>query len=311
MPLEGDNVTDSKVLYRITIISMGRLRPRETATLSVAVVDVPAAYQAFPPRDHLQGSTPTPPNAQINEQDKQNVTAILDIDMLRSDEPAIRTAFDAPGEVLSRQITRAGESENVTDSKVRYTISLVPAKSLKSREVTALGIEVEHVDETATLFAAQAAEVKGRQIDAKFTREANGKSIAKLVFEVPLAAAPGLVERFKAAGTVRASQSVRDPQATEGKFATTRIEVTLANRESIIAADDGLWSQVRRGLSYSATVLLTSVTWVVFGLCVILPWAVIGYVVYRVIRRTIAPAATAKSTPTATPETVPSPPATA
>jgi hypothetical protein len=299
---ESDHVTDSKVLYRITIISMGRLRPRETATLSVAVVDVPAAYQSL--REAIAKAHGRMLNAQINEQDKQNVTAILDIDMQRSDEPAIRAAFDTAGEVLSRQITRAGESENVTDSKVRYTVSLVPAKSLKSREVTTLGIEVEHVDETATLFAAQVAEVNGRQIDAKFTREANGKSVAKLIFEVPLAAAAGLVERFKAAGTVRASQSLRDPQAPEGKFATARIEVTLANRESIIAADDGVWSQVRRGLSYSATVLLTSVTWVVFGLCVILPWAVIGYVLYRVIRRTVAPAV-AK-----TPETVPSPPAT-
>ena len=36
---------------------------------------------------------------------------------------------------------------------------------------------------------------------------------------------------------------------------------------------------------YSASVLLTSVTWVVFGLCVVLPWALIGYTAYRVVRR--------------------------
>jgi hypothetical protein len=33
------------------------------------------------------------------------------------------------------------------------------------------------------------------------------------------------------------------------------------------------------------TVLLTSLTWVVFGLCVVLPWGLAGYAVYRLARR--------------------------
>src|SRR5439155_15512149 len=89
---------------------------------------------------------------------------------------------------------------------------------------------------------------------------------------------------FKSAGTVRVSQSVRDPQASDGRFATARLEVALTNAEGIVGEDAGVWKQVRRGLSYSASVLLTSVTWVVFGLCVVLPWALIGYGGYRVVR---------------------------
>jgi len=281
---ESDNVTDSKILYRVTILSLGRLRPRETATLNVAVADVPVAYQAL--RDAIAKASSRVLNAQINEHDRQNITAVLDFDVKRSDEPAIRAAFDSAGEIIARNVVRAQESDNVTDSKVRYTATLVNGNRLKPRETTTLGIEVANVDDTATLFAAQVAEVKGRQVDAKFTRESSGKTIAKLVFEVPLTAAASVVDRFKGAGTVRASQSVRDPQATDGRFATARIEVTLGNRDSIVSEEDGLMSQVRRGLSYSATVLLTSVTWVVFGLCVVLPWAIIGYIAYRVIRRT-------------------------
>jgi hypothetical protein len=299
---EGDSVTDSKVLYRVTVLPMARLRPRDTASLNVAVADVPAAYQAL--RDAVTKANARVLNAQINEQDRQNITAVLDVEMKRADEAAVRAAFDAAGDVLARQVTRAAEADGVTDSKVRYTATLTPASRLKPRETTALGIEVANVDEAATLFAAQAAEVKGRQADARFSRDASGKTLAKLAFDVPLTAAAGLVEKFKAAGTVRAAQSARDPQATDGRFATARVEVTLGNRESIISDDDGLWSQVRRGLSYSASVLLTSVTWVVFGLCVVLPWAVIGYVAYRIVRRTVAPAPAAP-----TPAPAPTPPA--
>ena len=92
-----------------------------------------------------------------------------------------------------------------------------------------MAVEVADVDQAAAVFAAQVAEVKGRQIDARSERDRNGRVTAHLVYEVPLATAAGVVERFKAAGTVRAFQSVRDPQAADGRFATARIHVTLSN----------------------------------------------------------------------------------
>ena len=60
-----------------------------------------------------------------------------------------------------------------------------------------------------------------------------------------------------------------------------------------------MWPPVKRGLAYSASVLLTSLTWVVFGLCVVLPWAVIGYGGYRVVRWIGRPTNAGAATPTA------------
>jgi hypothetical protein len=122
-------------------------------------------------------------------------------------------------------------------------------------------------------------------VDVQTARQPNGRATAKLVYDVPLAAAAGLVERFRAAGAVKAYQSARDPQAPDGPFATARIDVTLTSAEPIVPGDDGLWPPVKKGLTYSASVLLTSITWVVFGLCVVLPWALVGYGGYRVGRR--------------------------
>jgi hypothetical protein len=92
------------------------------------------------------------------------------------------------------------------------------------------------------------------------------------------------VERFKGAGPVKTYQSSRDPLAPEGKYATARIDVTLSSTEQIVSADDSLWSKVREGLSYSVSFLLRTLTWLVFGLCAIVPWVVIGYIVYRLVR---------------------------
>src|SRR5206468_3390494 len=139
-----------------------------------------------------------------------------------------------------------------------YSMKLLPANRLKPRETTTLGIEVADVDQTMRTFVSELNEVKGRQIDAKSGRDRNGRTTAQIVYEVPLTAASGLVERFKSAGSVRVLNSSRDPQAPEGKSATARIDVRLANVEGIVAPDEGIWTPVKKGLTYSASFLLTS-----------------------------------------------------
>ena len=278
-PKRGDTV------FLVQLYNLANVAARETSTLQIAVADVPAAYQAL--RDTVVKAGGRVVTAQLNEQDRQNVTAQLDFEIKRAEEATSRAALDAAGEVAGRQVARAAEGENVTDTKVFYRVTLLAAGRLKPREVTTLAVEVADVEQAATVFGARVAEAKGRQVDAQSARERSGRVTAKVVYVVPLAAVAGLVEQFKAAGTVRVHQSTRDPQAPDGKFAIARVEVALSSGEGIVGEDDGLWPQVRRGLAYSASVLLTSVTWVVFGLCVVLPWALVGYGGYKLVRRIV------------------------
>lgn len=280
---ESDTVTDSKILYQVTLYPVARLRPRDSITQQVAVQDVAASYSAI--REVVTAAKGRILASQLDENDKQNVTASLDFEVRRADEVSVKAALEAAGETVSRQISHAAENEAATDSKVLYSLKLLPANRLKPRETTTLGLEVADVENTMAVFVANLTEAKGRPIDAKSGRERNGKTTARLVYEVPLAAASGLVEKFKGAGSVRVLNSARDPQAPEGKSATARIDITLSSVEGIVNSEDGLWTPVKKGLSYSAEVLLTSMTWVVFGLCVVLPWALVGYGGYRVVRR--------------------------
>jgi hypothetical protein len=300
---ESDAVTDTKVLYRVSFMGAARVRARETKTLQLAAPDVAAAYRAV--REAVAKATGRVINAQLNEQDRLNVTAVLEFEVARPNLDGVEATLEGAGEVLGRQANRAPENETASDSKVHFLITFSAASKLKPRETTSLTIEVPDVDATASVLSAFVAEVKGRQLAGQSSREANGKTSARLSYEVPLASAPSIVERFKSAGAVHAFQTAQDPQAPNGKFATARVDVTLTNAEGIVAADDGLWPQIRRGLSYSVSALLKSVTWVIFGLCVVLPWAVFGYGAYRVTRRVVAPAtpATSPATPAPPPET--------
>jgi hypothetical protein len=294
----GVKVTRGDTLFLVQFYNLVNVGPRETRTLVVAVPDVAAAYQTL--REAAVRTRGRVLTSRLDEQDRQNVAAQLEFEVPRAEEAALQTALAALGEVVSRNVARATDTDNLTDTKVLYRAALVGAVRLKPRQTTTLAVEVPDVDAAVALLKAQLADAAGRTVDFLAARERAGRNTARLTCDVPLAQAPAVIEKLKAAGSVRAQQSVQDPQAPDGRFATARVDVTLSNTDLIVAKDDGLWPQIRRGLALSATVLLTSVTWLVFGLCVLLPWALIGYGGYRLVGRIVArSAAPVSSTPTA------------
>ncbi|CAN5646507.1 hypothetical protein BH11PLA2_BH11PLA2_53270 [soil metagenome] len=265
-------------LYNLTSIA-----PRETAVLQVATADVPTAYRGL--QDVVAKAHGRVLAANLNEQDRQNVIAQLDFEVRRSEEAAVNTALTAAGDVAARTVTRAVETDAVTDSKLLYRVTLFNVAKLKPRETTTLTVEVPDVDAATSTLGAQVLEAKGRQIDSQTSRDRSGQVTAKLVYAVPLAAASGLVEKFKHAGTVRVHDNTRDPAASDGPAATARISLTLTNADPLVAPDNGLGTQIRKGLSFSAEALLKSVSVVIIGLCVVLPFALVAFGGWRLVRR--------------------------
>ncbi|MBX3397734.1 MAG: DUF4349 domain-containing protein [Gemmataceae bacterium] len=293
---ETAQATDSKVLYRLSLLEASKMQPRETTTVQYAVTDIPAGFRAL--KDAVEKAKGRIVNSSLNENDKLNVTAQLDFELKRGEDGPVLAAMAAEGDVLGRQTTRQPESRLVSDSKALYRVTFANANRLKPRETTTLAIEVDNVDTTAAALSAFVTEAKGRIVDSNVANDRSGRVTAKLVYDVPLASAAGIVEKAKGVGIVRVQQTGRDQSATDGKFATARLDIVLSNADLIVPSDSGVWPQVRKGLATSASVLLSSLTWVIFGLCVVLPWMVVGYFGYRLVRR-----ATKRSEPMATPAT--------
>jgi uncharacterized membrane protein len=59
----------------------------------------------------------------------------------------------------------------------------------------------------------------------------------------------------------------------------------MSNQELIVPSDEGLGASVRRGLTDSVAVLSWSVRLLILGLCVLLPWALVVWSIYRLIVR--------------------------
>ncbi len=275
-------ITQGDSSFYVQIYNLANVAPRETTTVQLAALDVVAAYRTI--RDAVEKGKGRIVATTVNESDPHNVTAQLDFELKRTEDGTLQAVLSAAGDAISRTVTRASESDANTDTKTLYRMSFVNAARLRPRETTTLGVEVDDVDGVSAVFAAHVAEAKGRVSDSQIAHEPSGKTTAKLVYDLPLAAASGLIEKLKTAGTVRVNQTSRDPKATDGKFASARIEVTLSNTDLLLPKDDGVWHQVRKGLAYSATKLLASLSWLIVALCVVLPWMIVVYGGYRLVK---------------------------
>jgi hypothetical protein len=282
--------------FLVQIYNLTNVAARETDTLQLAATDVPSSYRTL--QNAVAKANGRILTARLDEQDRRNVKGQLDFEVRRSEEDAISAALTATGDVLSRNVLRSEASDNITDSKVLYKVTLTSAASIPARETTTLAIEVNDVSATMGIFAAHVSEAKGHVVEASEARERNGKITAKLVYDVPLSAEASVIEKFKSAGVVRVQQVARNSQAPDGALALSRIEVTLANGDLLVPADEGVWAQTRKGLSLSLTVLLWSVSWLIVGLCVVLPWALIAYGGYRIVRRLRPASPPVTTTPT-------------
>jgi glycine cleavage system regulatory protein/predicted anti-sigma-YlaC factor YlaD len=279
---DTQNTTRSKRGFLVQILAMGAVPSRETTTMQLATADVPASYHKL--REAIVAAKGRMLSAQLNEQSRQNATASLDFEVRREQEQAVRTSLASVGDVLSRNVTRVPENETALNSKVHLQVTLLDAARIPPREATSLGIETADVDAATSLFASIVRDAGGRTAESHAARERNGKVTAKLVFYVPLASAAEVVDRFKSAGVVRVQEKERNPQVADGPLAVARLDVTLSNSDLILAPDQGMWPQIRKGLTTSFVGLSWSLTVVIIGVLFVLPWVLVIYAVYRMVR---------------------------
>ncbi len=284
-------VTRSKKGFLCQIFALGAVQPRETTTVQLACADVAKAYHAL--LEAVQKSEGRILSAQLNENDRQRITAGLDFDVRRDHKAAIEAALRAAGEIYSRQSSRAQDVENVIDTKTRLTLTLVNVANIPARETFRLGVEVSKVEEAAKALEALAAELKGRVVESHHTRDVSGRDVSRMVLTVPLSAAKGAVERVKKLGNTLVADAGRNPAVPESELAVAQLDVTLSN-EVLVSAESTPWANIKRGFSVSATVGSWALMLVIIGLCAILPVGLVlwlGARIYRRLKPRPAPAA--------------------
>ncbi len=275
--------TRKKRGFQVKLGALEAATARETDELQLACTDVAASYRIV--QEAVLRAKGRVHVAQLNEQDRRQVTATLNFDVRRANEDGIRAALLKAGAVYTRKVSRAADGDNVVDSKVRWQVTFLNQANIPPRETYMYGIEVTDVDQAAAMLTALAGKRDGRTVEANISRERSGRVTGKLIFDVPMAEVHELLDALKSTGTVRVQQTVKHPEVPDSSLAIARLDVTLSNRELIVPSDDGFGPNVRRGLSDSFAVLSWSLRILILGLCVLLPWALVIWGLYRLVMR--------------------------
>lgn len=280
---DTNNATTAKQGFVVQLASVASVPARESTNLQIAAPEVPAAYNAL-----LEAVRATPARvttSQLNEAVRENITAIIDFEIMRAELPKVEEVIAKLGDMTQRTSGRSGDTENTVDSKVRLQVSFVDADQLPPRETTAIGIEVSDPDKVVADLQSAAQAAGGRVIQSNLSQERGGQTIGKLVVDVPLAKSVEIITRAKSMGSVRIVQSTKDAQVPDGALARARIDLTFGNTAAIVSPDQGVWASIRRGLATSMTGLMWSLQLIIIGLCFVGPWVLMIVLGWKLLRR--------------------------
>jgi hypothetical protein len=270
---DAADVVDTKVRFQLRLINVTNTNPRETVDLVLATRDVPKSYHAI--QEALAKAQGWVLKANLDETNRKKITGELQFEVRRSEEAAVFQALAKQGDVLSRNVSRAPDGEDVVDTKVRLKVDLRSLDNVPPRETLTLGIEVNDVDRTAAAMIAAVAEQKGKSDGAHVNLERDGRKTVNIAFDVPLAAANTLVTKFRNAGMVRTERAEQNQQVPDSELAIARLHVVLTNAP-IVGAEDGMGASMKTALGYSFRGFAWSVAWIGSGLLFLAPWTALA-----------------------------------
>jgi glycine cleavage system regulatory protein len=271
------------VLLQVRLVGMEQLAPRETHSLGVAAKEVPAAYQALLAAVADAGGRVI--NSELNEKDRRSVTGMLAVEFLRADADKIDKALSAAGAVYTRSVTRSPDVQNTVDSKLRMNVQIVNVAQLPPRETGKLGVIVSDVAAAAQQAADAAVALGGRVTESRVSSDAAGQNTGTVVVDLPLRSAGQLRSAVAGLGERRVDETAINPASPDNEIGRARFEITLQSRDQIVGRDDGIAATLRRALQTSAKGLLVSLQVLVVGLLFVVPWAMLVYLGYRLVRR--------------------------
>jgi len=280
------NVTTAKRGFNISLIATAAVAPRETTTIQLAAVDVAQAREKILAVANAQGGQAAQVRAsQLNENDRQNISATLELDVKRTALASIEKALADAGQIVRRNVARSTDPENTLDTKVRLSLTLLPADRLPPRETTTIGVELNDVESAMASLQADAVAAGGRVVVSNLQKDRDGRGMAKVAVDVPLDKSGEIVRKVRDLGVVHAIDASKDLQVPPGGLARARIDVTFGNADTLVAPERGVFASIRRGLATSIEGLMLSLQFIIVGLCFILPWALVLYATWRFVKR--------------------------
>ena len=278
------NVTEAKRGLHVRIVSLAAVPARESQDVKLAAGNVHEAFNDILAAVNSAGGRVL--ESGLNEQDLNDVTALISFELPRSAAAAVDRSLGKAGQVLSRTLSRSPDAQNTLDSKIRVSLAMTSGDRLPPRQTTTIREEVSDVERAVDDIVNAAASAGGRRIGSgEMTQDRAGHSTAQVVVDVPLAKAGPILDQVERMGYRRSRQVSFDNTVPEGPLARARIDVTFSNSAESLGGEQSTWDAIRHALSVTGTGLRWSLQMLVIGICFVAPWALVLWGVWRLVRR--------------------------
>ena len=161
------------------------------------------------------------------------MSARLDFDVRRPADAAIETALGGAGETLSRVVHRVEDNENVVDSKVRYTMTLVDLGTLAARETTTLQLAVKDVP-GAYRSLVEAVRKAAGWVHVSTMNEIDRQNVtASLTFDVRREQESAMIAALGSAGITYTRAVQRAPEGSDAADSKVRFALAIFDQAKV------------------------------------------------------------------------------
>ena len=278
------------VRFIVELRAVAGIKPRETFHREIACRDVNASLgrlQEEVGKRRGQAGVPLINGSDQAQSKFATITATFEFSVSNQFQKEVEKLLEEMGDRVKYSTTAAPQAES-TIKKVGYKIVLVNLASQPPREAAVLTVEVKDVKTSLALVRSMFKEAKGSTItfdQGPFTFDDKGELKGLITCVIPLTAKSDLVQRITEMGSVKKQNFISNPQAPESSQPLAVLAIELTGTPGIVPNDEGLWPQIRTSLYYAFKLLALSLMFIVIGVCVILPWAIVIIVAVKLVRR--------------------------
>jgi len=186
----------------------------------------------------------------------------------------------------------SGISENASTKrdKVELNIAISREEQEQAFQQTDLRIRTSSVDEKAKELRALAEKQGGRIRSSTFSRDSDGRAVAKISLRVPMKNYPAVMQSLDSLGKVE-NVSVQRHDRTDAQIdeanAPADVSIQVYSQGNIVSQESGLLATLRRTMAQSAGAIMWSLRMIGVAIAFLAPWAIAIIGVIWIARRVI------------------------
>ncbi|HEX5229641.1 MAG TPA: DUF4349 domain-containing protein, partial [Bryobacteraceae bacterium] len=226
-------VKQEDVVVNLTIYNLANIAPRRTSNLVVVAANVDQAYQSLIDQvNSIGGKVVT---SAITRPSAEQTDASLNFNVPADKADLMMTEVRGAGEVVKSDVTESPDSQNVTESKRGFSITLASLNAFAARESQQIQLAASDVPAEFNELLSAARDKGGRIANSQLNEQDRQNIIGTLTFWIPRDALPAIEQAFGKSAEVVSRMVTRSNDTQNTVDTKIQFQVTVSSADRLPA----------------------------------------------------------------------------